>query len=96
VVLAGHGPSGAQVRLARPTGEAVFATADATGRWTIPLGLAAQPRIFGLSAIAAGRTTQAQGYLLVTPKGDFWNAPVLRSLSPREQLSLPWLWHQMQ
>jgi len=70
VVLAGHGPPEAQVRLARPTGEAVFATADATGRWTIPLGLAAQPRIFGLSAIAAGRTTQAQGYLLVTPKGE--------------------------
>ena len=32
----------------------------------------------------------------VTPNGDFWNAPVLRSLRPREQLSLPWLWHQMQ
>lgn len=32
----------------------------------------------------------------VTPNGDFWKAPVLRSLSPREQLSLPWLWHQMQ
>ena len=32
----------------------------------------------------------------VTPNGDFWKAPVLRSLRPREQLSLPWLWHQMQ
>jgi len=32
----------------------------------------------------------------VTPNGDFWKAPVLRSRKPREQLSLPWLWHQMQ
>ena len=32
----------------------------------------------------------------VTPNGDFWKAPVLRSFRPREQLSLPWLWHQMQ
>ena len=32
----------------------------------------------------------------VTPNGDFWNAPVLRSFRPREQESLPWLWHQMQ
>lgn len=69
VVLSGGGPRAAQVRLARPTGEAVLATADAAGRWTIPLGPSAQPRIFGLSASAGGRTTQAQGYLLVTPKG---------------------------
>jgi len=69
VVLSGRGPPAAQVRLARPTGEAVLATADAAGRWTIPLGPAAEPRIFGLSAIAGGRTTQAQGYLLVTPRG---------------------------
>ena len=32
----------------------------------------------------------------VTPNGDFWNAPVLRSFRPLEQLSLPWVWHQMQ
>ncbi len=32
----------------------------------------------------------------VTPNGLFWNAPVLRSFKPREQLSLPWLWQKMQ
>ena len=32
----------------------------------------------------------------VTPNGDFWNAPVLRSLRPWRQESLPWVWHQMQ
>ena len=76
VVVSGHGPPGAQVRLARPTGEATFATADAQGRWTIQLGPSAEPRIFGLSATAGGRQTQAQGYLLVTPKGQ---AAVLRA-----------------
>jgi len=76
VVLSGRGPPGAQVRLARPTGEATFATADAQGRWTIQLGPSAEPRIFGLSATTGGRQTQAQGYLLVTPKGQ---AAVLRA-----------------
>jgi hypothetical protein len=69
VVLAGRGPAGAQVRLARPTGEAIYATADAAGRWTIPMGPSSEPRIFGLSASVGGRRAQAQGYLLVTPKG---------------------------
>ncbi len=32
----------------------------------------------------------------VTPNGDFWNAPVLRSRRPLLQESLPWVWHQMQ
>ena len=31
----------------------------------------------------------------VTPKGLFLNSPVF-SFRPVEQLSLPWLWHQMQ
>ena len=30
-----------------------------------------------------------------TPNGDFLNSPLF-SLSPFEQESLPWLWHQMQ
>ena len=32
----------------------------------------------------------------VTPNGDFWNAPVLRSRSPLLHESLPWVWHRMQ
>ncbi len=32
----------------------------------------------------------------VTPNTVFWNVPDFLSLRPREQLSFPWLWHQMQ
>jgi hypothetical protein len=69
VVLAGRGPPAARVRLARPTGEASYVDAERDGRWTIQLGPAGDARIFGLSATAGGRQVQAQGYLLVTPKG---------------------------
>ena len=70
VVLAGRGPAGGRVRLAQPNGQAVFAPVDAAGRWSIGLGLATQPRIFGLSASQAGHTAQAEGYVLVTPRGE--------------------------
>jgi len=69
VVLSGRAPADGKVRLAQPNGQAVFAPVDAQGRWTIPLGPAAQPRIFGLSVTVGGRTAQAQGYVLVTPRG---------------------------
>jgi hypothetical protein len=69
VVLAGRGPPGGKVRLAQPNGQAVFAPVDAQGRWSLPLGLATGPRIFGLSAAAGGLTAQAAGYVLVTPRG---------------------------
>jgi hypothetical protein len=69
VTLSGAAPAGAKVRLATPAGQAIFATADAQGRWAIALPPAQQSRIFGLSATAAGRQAQAEGYVLVTPKG---------------------------
>jgi hypothetical protein len=69
LVLAGRGPAGGRVRLAQPNGQAVFAEVDRAGRWTIPLGPADQPRIYGLSVSADGRAAQAQGYVLVTPRG---------------------------
>ncbi len=69
VVLAGDGPAGGRVRLAQPSGQAVFAPVDSHGRWTVPLGPADEPRIFGLSVTAGGRTAQAEGYVLVTPEG---------------------------
>ncbi|MFL5295121.1 MAG: hypothetical protein ACJ798_01950 [Phenylobacterium sp.] len=69
VVLSGLAPPGARIRLARPNGEAAFATANPQGRWTIPLGPSGDPRIFGLSVTSRGRVAQAQGYLLVTPNG---------------------------
>jgi hypothetical protein len=69
VVLSGHAPAGARVRLAQPDGQAVFAAVDAQGRWTLLLGPSPDPRIFGLSATADGHTAQAEGYVVVTPRG---------------------------
>lgn len=70
VVLGGRAAPGARVRLASPGGEAVFADADAEGQWRIAMAPAEAPRLFGLSMTTAGRQVQAQGYVLVTPKGD--------------------------
>jgi hypothetical protein len=69
VTLAGAAPAGAQVRLATPAGQAMFATADPHGRWTIPLPPAAEAQIFGLSASEHGRQVQAEGYVLASPDG---------------------------
>lgn len=67
--LSGTAPAGGRVRLATPAGEALFADADDRGRWTIDLGMTPEPRIYGLSVTARGRTAQAQGYVVVTPQG---------------------------
>jgi len=69
VTLSGQAPAGGQVRLATPAGQAMFAPADARGRWTTMLPPAAEPRIFGLSVTTGGRQVQAEGYVLVTPSG---------------------------
>jgi hypothetical protein len=69
VSLRGEAPANAAVRLATPAGEALTTHADATGRWSLVLPAAAQPRIFGLSVDSGGRRVQAQGYLLVGPRG---------------------------
>jgi hypothetical protein len=69
ILLSGHAPPGAKVRLATPAGEAMFVTAGPQGRWTLALTPSSQARIYGLSAIAGSRQAQAQGYVLVTPKG---------------------------
>jgi hypothetical protein len=69
VVLAGAAPAGAQVRLATPAGQAMFATADPHGRWTITLPPATEAQIFGLSANEHGRQVQAEGYVLASPDG---------------------------
>lgn len=76
ILLSGHAPPGAKVRLATPAGEAMFVTAGPQGRWTLALTPSAQPRIYGLSATVGSRQAQAQGYVLVTPKGE---AAVLRA-----------------
>ncbi|WP_374470121.1 Ig-like domain-containing protein [Phenylobacterium sp.] len=74
--LAGRGAPGARVRLASPTGEAVFAQVDGEGRWSLRPPAAAEPRIWGLSMTASGRQVQSEGYVLVAPAGA---AAVLRA-----------------
>lgn len=58
------------MRLASPTGEAVFANAGSSGAWRVVIPAAADVRLFGLSATTPGRTVQAEGYLAVAPSGE--------------------------
>jgi hypothetical protein len=69
VRLEGRAQPGARVRLAQPSGEALYATPDEEGRWSLLLPAAKTARIFGLSMAADGRQVQAQGYVLVTATG---------------------------
>jgi hypothetical protein len=69
MTLSGVTQPGIKVRLASPDGQAIFATADPQGRWSIGLPPAPEPRIFGLSVTAGDRRAQAEGYVLVTPTG---------------------------
>ena len=69
ISLSGSGPPGGRVRLASPAGQAVAAEVDGNGRWTIGLGALPDPRIYGLSAMVAGHSAQAEGYVVVTPQG---------------------------
>lgn len=69
IEIEGSAPAKARVRLAQPNGAAMFAAADAQGRWSLSFPAPAEPQVFGVSAEADGRTAQAQGYLLVSPDG---------------------------
>lgn len=85
VAVSGAAPPGLQVRLATPQGQAVFASSDAQGRWRIVLPEAGETRIFGLSEKIEGRQVQAQGYLVVGPRG---RAALLRAGAGAERLDL--------
>ena len=67
--LSGKAAAGARVRLGAPTGETLFATADAKGAWSVTVPRADRPRLFGLSMTQNDRTVQAEGYVLITPTG---------------------------
>jgi hypothetical protein len=84
--LSGTAPPGARLRLATPQGEALAATADAQGRWSVVLAPNAEPRIFGLSANDGGRQVQSEGYVLVGPQGQ---AAVLRSGAGAKRIDRP-------
>jgi hypothetical protein len=86
VVLSGAAQAGSPVRLAEPGGEARTVTADGGGRWAVRLPAAAEARIFGLSAPVEGRRVQAEGYLLVGPKGQ---AALLRAGGAALRLDAP-------
>ena len=76
ILLTGSAPAGGQVRLATPAGQAISATADAAGGWTLRLPLGGPPQVYGLSTESDGRRVQGQGYLLVAGDG---KAALLRS-----------------
>ena len=57
------------VRLASPTGQALFARSDRAGAWRLLLPPAKEVRLFGLSEPGQGRPVQAEGYVAVTPSG---------------------------
>lgn len=86
VVLSGAAPAGGKVRLATPAGQTMLATADPHGRWAVSLPPAADPRIFGLSVTSGGRSTQAEGYVLVTPSG---GAALLRAGAAARRINAP-------
>ena len=71
LTLSGKAVADMRVRLATPSGEAVFAPVDGNGLWRLDLAASPAPRIFGLSMVDAGghRTVQAEGYLAVLPDG---------------------------
>jgi hypothetical protein len=69
VVLAGRADPAAQIRLANPGGPTRTAVANRAGAWTLTLPRPSEAQIFGLSMVLPSRQVQAQGYILVTPKG---------------------------
>ena len=69
IELSGSATAGSKVRLATPGGAAMFAVADAKGRWRLQTSMTTEPRLFGLSMSNDGRVTQAAGYLFLAPDG---------------------------
>jgi len=69
MMLSGEASPGARVRLATPSGEAIFAQADAGGAWRLIAPTPTQVRLYGLSMNEDRRTIQSEGYLALTPGG---------------------------
>lgn len=67
--LAGYAAPGARVLLIAPDGARRSVTADARGLWTIVAPPSADLRLFGVAMSVEGRTTQAEGFLALTPEG---------------------------
>jgi hypothetical protein len=69
VLLTGTATPMVTVRLASPTGQALFTRSDRAGGWRLLLPPAKEVRLFGLSEPGQGRPVQAEGYVAVTPSG---------------------------
>jgi hypothetical protein len=69
VRLVGHAEPGARVRLASPSGQAVFARSGSDGIWRIDVAAPTAPRLFGLAMVDGSRLVQSEGYLAVAPAG---------------------------
>ena len=70
VMLTGKAVPGSTVRLATPQGGAMEATADAQGGWRLTAAATPQGGLYALSERLGGHAVQAEGYVLVTPRGD--------------------------
>ena len=70
ITLQGQANPGARVRLGAPTGEVLFAVADAKGLWRVGLPDSDDVQLYGLSMTVAGRTVQSEGYVAVLPGGE--------------------------
>lgn len=66
--LQGAADPGSRVRLATPTGQALFATVDRGGSWRLSIPEAAGVRLFGLSMTKDRRVVQAESYLAIVPQ----------------------------
>lgn len=65
--LEGAADPGSRVRLATPSGQALFATADADGRWRLSIPEVSSVRLFGLSMANDRRIVQSESYLAIVP-----------------------------
>ena len=69
IAVAGEAAPDTAVRLENAAGGAVFATADAKGRWQASLPASSEERLFALSMSDGARLSPATGYLFVMPDG---------------------------
>jgi hypothetical protein len=65
--LDGAADPGARVRLATPSGQALFANADGAGRWRLSIPEASGVRLFGLSMAKEHQVVQSESYLAIVP-----------------------------
>ncbi len=70
VTLSGRAAPGSMVRLASPQGSTTETPVDGQGGWRLAVPAAPQGGLYALSQRSGGRVIQAEGYLLVTPRGD--------------------------